>query len=83
MMPGNGECLFALALFELWRREDGGALVKILVTGGVGYIGSHACVVLLQAGHDVGLDNFCNSQLAVLQAVESIAGRHVEFDCYG
>lgn len=80
MIPGNGERLFALVLFELWQREDWGAFVKILVTGGVGYIGSHACVALLQAGHDVVvLDNLCNSQLAVLQAVEAIAGRHVEF----
>jgi UDP-glucose 4-epimerase len=54
--------------------------VKILVTGGVGYIGSHACVVLLQAGYDVVvLDNLNNSQINVLQAVEAIAGRQVEF----
>ena len=54
--------------------------MQILVTGGVGYIGSHACVVLLQAGHDViVLDNLSNSQINVLQAVEAIAGRQVEF----
>lgn len=54
--------------------------MRLLVTGGVGYIGSHACVVLLQAGHDlVVLDNLCNSQLTVLQAIEAIAGRPVKF----
>ena len=36
--------------------------MKVLVTGGAGYIGSHACVALLEAGHDiVVLDNFANS----------------------
>jgi UDP-glucose 4-epimerase len=35
----------------------------IFVTGGAGYIGSHTCVELLQAGLDVAVfDNFCNSQ---------------------
>ena len=54
--------------------------MKILVTGGIGYIGSHACVVLLQAAHDVTvLDNLSNSQINVLQAVEAITGRQVEF----
>lgn len=55
--------------------------MKILVTGGVGYIGSHACVVLLQAGHDlVVIDNLKNSQINALQSVESITGRKVEFN---
>ncbi len=36
--------------------------MNILVTGGAGYIGSHACVELLQAGHDVVVvDNFSHS----------------------
>jgi UDP-glucose 4-epimerase len=43
----------------------------ILLTGGAGYIGSHACVALLEAGHDVViLDNLCNSSRI---AVERIA----------
>ena len=34
--------------------------MNLLVTGGAGYIGSHTCVVLLQAGHDVTvIDNLC------------------------
>ena len=44
---------------------------KILVTGGAGYIGSHACVALLEAGFDVVvLDNLCNSKLESLVRVQ-------------
>jgi UDP-glucose 4-epimerase len=49
---------------------------NILVTGGAGYIGSHTCVELLGAGHDlVVIDNLSNSKRAVLERVEKIAGR--------
>jgi UDP-glucose 4-epimerase len=52
----------------------------ILVTGGTGYIGSHACVVLMQAGHDVLiLDNLCNSRADVLERLTTICGRRPEF----
>ncbi|NMF88810.1 UDP-glucose 4-epimerase GalE [Aromatoleum petrolei] len=48
----------------------------VLVTGGAGYIGSHTCVALLEAGHDVVVvDNLCNSKRAALDRVEQIAGR--------
>ena len=48
----------------------------ILVTGGAGYIGSHTCVELLNAGHDVTvLDNFCNSQIEALERVQRITGK--------
>ena len=48
----------------------------ILVTGGAGYIGSHTCVELLQAGHAVTVvDNFCNSQVESLHRVERITGK--------
>jgi UDP-glucose 4-epimerase len=48
----------------------------ILVTGGAGYIGSHACVELLNAGEDVVvLDNFCNSSRTALERVQEICGR--------
>ena len=48
----------------------------IFVTGGAGYIGSHTCVELLSAGHDVTVfDNFCNSQPEALARVERITGR--------
>ncbi|MCB1688448.1 MAG: UDP-glucose 4-epimerase GalE [Halioglobus sp.] len=47
----------------------------VLVTGGAGYIGSHACVALIEAGYDVVvLDNLCNSSLVALQRVQDICG---------
>ncbi len=52
----------------------------ILVTGGAGYIGSHAVLELLQAGHEVlVLDNLCNSSKVALDRVEGLAGRPVQF----
>lgn len=48
----------------------------ILVTGGAGYIGSHTCVELLNAGFDVTVfDNFCNSHPEALVRVEGITGK--------
>ena len=52
----------------------------ILVTGGAGFIGSHTCVVLLEAGHDlVVLDNLSNSSEESLARVGSLAGRDFVF----
>jgi UDP-glucose 4-epimerase len=52
----------------------------ILVTGGAGYIGSHTCIELLAAGHDVVVvDNFANSTPAALDAVRRVAGRDLAF----
>lgn len=49
---------------------------SILVTGGTGFIGSHTCVALLEAGHDViVLDNLCNSNISVIQRIKQICGR--------
>ena len=54
--------------------------MKILVAGGAGYIGSHTCIELLDAGHDViVVDNLYNSSLEALRRVERIAGRAVQF----
>jgi UDP-glucose 4-epimerase len=54
--------------------------MKILVTGGAGYIGSHACVVLMQAGHDVVvLDNLYNADRSVVGRVGRIVGRTPDF----
>jgi UDP-glucose 4-epimerase len=51
----------------------------ILVTGGAGYIGSHAVVELARAGHrPVILDNFSNSSRAVLPRIKELAGRAIE-----
>ncbi len=48
----------------------------ILVTGGAGYIGSHTCVELLNAGFDVTIfDNFCNSHPEAIARVERITGK--------
>ncbi len=52
----------------------------ILVTGGAGYIGSHAVLELLQAGREVlVLDNLCNSSQAALDRVEQLSGRPLHF----
>ncbi|MGV7210626.1 UDP-glucose 4-epimerase GalE [Oxalobacteraceae bacterium A2-2] len=54
--------------------------MKILVTGGTGYIGSHTVVELVQAGHDVVIvDNLCNSKRSVLERLERITGVAVPF----
>jgi UDP-glucose 4-epimerase len=54
--------------------------MNILVTGGAGYIGSHTCVVLLEAGHNVTvIDNLCNSASIALERVQELAGRHLRF----
>jgi UDP-glucose 4-epimerase len=50
--------------------------MRVAVTGGAGYIGSHTVVALLEAGHDVLiLDNFVNAERDVPERIESIAGR--------
>ena len=54
--------------------------MKILVTGGTGYIGSHICVELLQAGYEVVvIDDFSNSQPEVLDFIKQITGKEVTF----
>ncbi|KAF1695299.1 UDP-glucose 4-epimerase GalE [Pseudoxanthomonas koreensis] len=54
--------------------------MHILVTGGAGYIGSHTCVALLEAGHEVTvLDNLCNSSAVALERVQEIAGKPLAF----
>ena len=53
---------------------------SILVTGGTGFIGSHTCVVLLDAGYDViVLDNLCNSEASVIGRIGQICGREPVF----
>ena len=53
---------------------------SILVTGGTGFIGSHTCVVLFDAGYDViVLDNLCNSEVSVIGEIGHICGREPVF----
>lgn len=54
--------------------------MSILVTGGAGYIGSHTCVELLNAGYDVVVvDNLYNAKKIALDRVEKITGKKVKF----
>lgn len=56
--------------------------MRVLVTGGAGYIGSHTTLALLQAGIEVVvLDNLCNSSARSLERVAEIAGRAPTFIC--
>ena len=55
-------------------------MAHYLVTGGLGYIGSHTCVELLGAGHRVTVvDNLFNSKPAVLERIERIVGKRPGF----
>ena len=54
--------------------------MKIFVTGCTGYIGSHTCVELLNAGYEVvGLDNFSNSKREVLDKIKEITNKEIKF----
>ncbi len=54
--------------------------MQIFVTSATGYIGSHTCVELLNAGYDVvGIDNFINSKPDVLDKIEKICGKGIQF----
>ena len=54
--------------------------MKILVTGGCGYIGSHTCVELLNNNYEVVvLDNLSNSNISVLDKIKKITGKSVKF----
>jgi UDP-glucose 4-epimerase len=54
--------------------------MRVLVTGGAGYIGSHTCVELLEAGHEVFVvDNLCNGHEAALKRVQGITHRELQF----
>ena len=54
--------------------------MKILVTGGCGYIGSHTCVLLLENGYEVVvIDNLSNSKKEVISKIENITGKNVKF----
>ena len=53
---------------------------NILVTGGLGYIGSHTCVELINSGYNViVVDNLCNSKVEVKDSIKNITGKDVVF----
>ena len=54
--------------------------MRVLVTGGLGYIGSHTCVLLAEAGAElVVVDNLSNSKLAALDRLRELTGAPIEF----
>ena len=54
--------------------------MNILLTGGLGYIGSHVAVTLLNAGYDVVIvDNLVNSEIKTLNKIENITNKKVCF----
>jgi len=49
--------------------------VRVLLTGGIGYIGSHTCVELINAGFETILfDNLCNGSPVVVDRIERVTG---------
>ena len=54
--------------------------MRVLVTGGAGYIGSHTCVELLEVGHEVFvIDNFCNGYEIALERVQHITNCELQY----
>lgn len=63
------------------KRKEQKINMKILVTGGCGFIGSHTCVELLENGYDITIiDNLCNSKADIVDKIKSIT--HKDFTFY-
>ena len=61
-------------------RKDWKIKMRVLVTGGAGYIGSHTCVELLNAGHEIFVvDNLCNGHEVALERVRGITNCELQF----
>lgn len=72
-------CIMLMFDFKLSSRKRTVNKARILVTGGLGYIGSHTIVDLIDAGYDVvSLDNEINSSADVLIGIEKITGKKIE-----
>lgn len=55
--------------------------MNILVTGGAGYIGSHTCIELVKAGHDIiVVDNFVNSCMESVRRTRKLCGVEFPFE---
>jgi len=66
-----------------WRDSAYGVGMRVLVTGGAGYIGSHTVIQLIAAGHDVLIvDSFANSKPTVISRLESITGKHLQIHAF-
>nr|WP_226048868.1 UDP-glucose 4-epimerase GalE [Vibrio vulnificus] len=60
--------------------RSGEARVNVLVTGGMGYIGSHTCVQMMAAGMEpIIVDNLCNAKVDVLSRIEALTGKQPTF----
>lgn len=71
---------FGLGVFAPEPQSDGSLIIRILVTGGAGYIGSHTVVELLAAGHEVSIvDSLVNAHPAVLPRLARLGGRDPDF----
>jgi UDP-glucose 4-epimerase len=56
-------------------------MAKVLLTGGLGYIGSHTAIELVSAGHTVVIiDNLSNTKLSVLERLQTITGKEIPFE---
>jgi len=64
----------------MYVKIGGKVYMSVLVTGGMGYIGSHTTVELLKAGKEVIIiDNLCNSSIVVKDRIKEITGKEVKF----
>nr|WP_269136976.1 UDP-glucose 4-epimerase GalE [Vibrio cincinnatiensis] len=61
-----------------WKSKGG--RVSVLITGGMGYIGSHTCVQMIEAGLEpIIIDNLCNAKTEVLNRIEALTGKKPTF----